>query len=226
MPKTKQRRKARRHHKVQSKLNRRRKSSANLCDSLSEIAQKISSHYRNKDGSSQLQFEIDRQTISHWKQGKRTYNSPPPPGKVNSFQWDSNQWLAWFKRYIFPRWKIGSSGSVAADDIFKLKQQDEVEALQQKQWERQKARGQFIGINEHNQIVMELGLLVNRALTEHGEKEFSQRLLQLVQSLNLPDDKRQSLVGSIKDMALKSVNALRERIKQLVLDSNRKEGSE
>jgi hypothetical protein len=208
-------------------INRNRRQSASLCDSLAEIAQKLTSHYRNRDGTSQLRFEIDRRTVSLWKSGLRIDKSPPPPARVNSRQWDAKLWIAWFHKWLYPKWKISTNGQAnSQQDLFALKQQDELEALQQKQWQRNKERGQFISIDEHNRTAMELGLMVNRALTEYGEKELSQRLLQSVQSLNLPDEKRQALVECIKDMARQSVNSLRERIKQLVTDSTRKEGGE
>lgn len=209
--------------KVQPKKKSRRATKANpdLCDTLSELAQKIAFKFRNPDGSSKLQFELDVQTVSDWKRGKRLDNSPPPPARVNSRQWNAQQWIEWFEKYQLAKWKI-ANGQMMLDDIRVLKQEDEREALKFKKFERDKQRGLFIPIDEHNRIALEFGTILNHAITEHGERELTKNLLTVIDSLSLPEDQKRVLVLAVKETALASVDGLREAIKKQVAASQAK----
>jgi predicted RNA-binding protein YlxR (DUF448 family) len=204
--------------------NRHRPKAVNtdLCDTVSELARKIAFHFQNQDGSSKLQFELDRQTISDWKRGKRLDNSPPPPARVNSRQWSAKQWIDWFIKYHLEKWKI-SNGTQSVDDIRVLKQQDEKEALQFKKFERERARGLYITVDEHNRIALEMGTILNHAITEHGERELTKELETTVKSLNIPEDQKQTLLVGIRESALKAVDGLREAIRNQVIASQTKE---
>lgn len=236
MRRTRQIRKAKRAVKVRSpKLKRRRSSktkghsrkqrrNSQLCDTLSELAAVIYNHFKNPDGSTQLQYDITKQVVSEWRMGRRLDGAPLPPSRVNGSQYDGKQWIEWFDHHMLSKWQIGTNrnGHINADDIRSMKQEDEREALLQRKWEREKDRGLFMTVDEHNRIAAEFGMVLNNAITEHGERQLSIVLIEKLNSLNLSEDQRQNLIGLIREGALAASDNLREAIKRQVADSQKK----
>ena len=84
-----------------------------ICDTMELLAARMKKHYQNPDGTSRIDIDIDKGTISDWCNLRRLdAGQHPPPGTIGGTKrgkYSLKAWIAWFDQWMLPEKKANGA---------------------------------------------------------------------------------------------------------------------